>query len=145
VFAIVGLVDLLYQYWVHTEHIGKLGWFDRWFCSPSNHRVHHASNPQYLDKNMGMVLIIWDKIFGTYQAELDDVKPVYGLTKNIGSDNPLTVIAYEWKNISRDMKKQLTWKQRMMYIFGPPGWSHDGSTKTSKQMMAELESLKGNN
>jgi alkylglycerol monooxygenase len=67
VFGIVALVDLLYQYWVHTEHVPKLGWFDRWFCSPSNHRVHHAVNDNYLDKNYGGILIVWDRLFGTFQ------------------------------------------------------------------------------
>jgi alkylglycerol monooxygenase len=76
VFGIVALVDLLYQFWVHTEHVGKLGWFDRWFCSPSNHRVHHAVNDRYVDRNYGGVLIIWDRIFGSFKEE--DEKCVYG-------------------------------------------------------------------
>jgi alkylglycerol monooxygenase len=67
VFGTVALVDLLYQFWVHTEQVGKLGWFDRWFCSPSNHRVHHAVNDGYLDKNYGGILILWDRLFGTFQ------------------------------------------------------------------------------
>jgi alkylglycerol monooxygenase len=69
VFGIVALVDLLYQYWVHTEHVPKLGWFDRWFCSPSNHRVHHAVNDNYLDKNYGGILIVWDRLFGTFRTK----------------------------------------------------------------------------
>ena len=78
VFGVVALVDLLYQYWVHTQHIGKLGWFDRWFCAPSNHRVHHAVNERYLDKNYGGILIVWDRLFGSF-AEEDPREPcVYG-------------------------------------------------------------------
>jgi alkylglycerol monooxygenase len=78
VFGIVALVDLLYQFWVHTEHVPKLGWFDRWFCSPSNHRVHHAVNDNYLDKNYGGILIVWDRLFGTFRDE-DLAEPcVYG-------------------------------------------------------------------
>ena len=76
VFGIVALIDLLYQFWVHTEHVGKLGWFDRWFCSPSNHRVHHAVNDSYLDRNYGGILIIWDRLFGSFKEE--DEKCVYG-------------------------------------------------------------------
>ncbi len=71
VFGTVALIDLLYQFWVHTEHVGKLAWFDRWFCSPSNHRVHHAVNDQYLDKNYGGVLVVWDRIFGSFQDEAE--------------------------------------------------------------------------
>ena len=69
VFGVVALIDLLYQYWVHTEQVGKLGWFDRWFCSPSNHRVHHAVNDGYLDRNYGGILIVWDRLFGSFQEE----------------------------------------------------------------------------
>ncbi len=76
VFGVVALIDLLYQFWVHTEHVGKLGWFDRWFCSPSNHRVHHAVNDRYLDRNYGGILIIWDRLFGSFKEE--DEKCVYG-------------------------------------------------------------------
>ena len=76
VFGVVALIDLLYQFWVHTEHVGKLGWFDRWFCSPSNHRVHHAVNDRYLDRNYGGILIVWDRLFGSFQEE--DEKCVYG-------------------------------------------------------------------
>ena len=77
VFGVVALIDLLYQFWVHTEHVGKLGWFDRWFCSPSNHRVHHAVNDRYLDRNYGGILIIWDRLFGSFQEE-DETSCVYG-------------------------------------------------------------------
>src|SRR3989344_1087552 len=78
VFGVVALIDLLYQFWVHTEQVGKLGWFDRWFCSPSNHRVHHAVNDAYMDKNYGGILILWDRVFGTFKDEDDQEKCVYG-------------------------------------------------------------------
>ena len=87
VFGVVALVDLLYQFWVHTEQVGKLGWFDRWFCSPSNHRVHHAVNDAYLDKNYGGILILWDRLFGTFEEEKEPC--VYGTRGLLNSWDPL--------------------------------------------------------
>ncbi|MBN8488548.1 MAG: sterol desaturase family protein, partial [Burkholderiales bacterium] len=89
VFGTVGLIDLLYQFWVHTRQIGRLGWFDRWFCSPSNHRVHHAVNDRYLDHNYGGILMVWDRLFGTFIDE-DDAEPiVYGTRAPLASWDPL--------------------------------------------------------
>ncbi len=90
VYAVVALIDLLYQFWVHTQQIGKLGWFDRWFCSPSNHRVHHAVNDPYLDRNYGGILVIWDRMFGSFQEELDREPCVYGTRDALRSWNPWT-------------------------------------------------------
>jgi sterol desaturase/sphingolipid hydroxylase (fatty acid hydroxylase superfamily) len=127
----------VYGFWVHTETVGKLPtWFEFIFVTPSHHRVHHASNVEYLDSNMGMVLIIWDRIFGTYRPELDNVKVRYGLTKNLDSFHPAKVVFHEWKSIAYDVKKSVRLKDKLMYIFGPPGWSHDGSSSTSKQLRA---------
>ncbi len=124
---------------VHTKYINKMPrWFEAIFVSPSHHRVHHASNIRYLDKNMGMCLIIWDKIFGTFQEELaaDPVK--YGLTKPIENDNnPVDVIFHEWKNMGKDVAKKTSFINRLKYIFMPPGWSHDGSSKTASQLRKE--------
>jgi sterol desaturase/sphingolipid hydroxylase (fatty acid hydroxylase superfamily) len=128
----------VYGFWVHTETVGKLPtWFEFIFVTPSHHRVHHASNVEYLDSNMGMVLIIWDRIFGTFRPELDNVKVRYGLTKNLDSFHPIKVVFHEWKAISSDIKKSDKLKDKLMYIFGPPGWSHDGSSSTSKQLRAK--------
>lgn len=128
----------VYGFWVHTETVGKLPtWFEFIFVTPSHHRVHHASNVEYLDSNMGMVLIIWDRIFGTYRPELDNVKVRYGLTKNLDSFHPAKVVFHEWKSIAYDVKKSDRLKDKLMYIFGPPGWSHDGSSSTSKQLRAK--------
>ena len=106
--------------------------------TPSHHRVHHGSNPKYLDKNMGMFLVIWDKLFGTFQPELsaETYQPIaYGLTKNIENPNAITVIFHEWKQIWQDMtQKGISFRARLRYLFGPPGWSHDGSRFTSAQM-----------
>lgn len=123
---------------VHTELVHKMGWLEYIMVTPSHHRVHHGSNPKYLDKNMGMFLVIWDKLFGTFQPELtaDDYQPItYGLTKNVQDPNPFTLIFHEWKEIWRDVTQQgISFRTRLRYLFGPPGWSHDGSRETSKQM-----------
>src|SRR5436190_20006523 len=123
----------------HTQTVKKLGFLEYIIVTPSHHRVHHGSNPRYLDKNMGMFLIIWDKMFGTFQAE-EETDPVkYGLTTNIESHNPLTMVFHEWKNILHDLfTKKAPLKAKIMYVFGPPGWSHDGSRKTSSQLREEL-------
>src|SRR5450432_3137262 len=123
---------------VHTEKINKLGWLEYILVTPSHHRVHHASNPKYLDKNMGMFLIIWDKLFGTFQKELPDEEyqqKKYGLTKPIQRETPVTLVFHEWKNILKDVsRKDIPWRIKWNYIFGPPGWSHDGSSLTSNQL-----------
>lgn len=123
---------------VHTEMIGKLGWLEYIFVTPSHHRVHHASNPKYLDKNMGMFLIIWDKLFGTFQAELpkENYQPIkYGLTKNIENPNAVNIVFHEWKQMWKDVFQEgISLRDRLGYLFGPPGWSHDGSRHTSEEM-----------
>jgi sterol desaturase/sphingolipid hydroxylase (fatty acid hydroxylase superfamily) len=128
---------------VHTEKINKLGWLEYVLVTPSHHRVHHASNVKYLDKNMGMFLIIWDKLFGTFQPELSPEnyqELQYGLTKPIEKETPVTIVFHEWKNIWKDLKrKDLNFKDKLGYLFGPPGWSHDGSRQTS----AALRQLEG--
>ncbi|CAL2078212.1 sterol desaturase family protein [Tenacibaculum sp. 190524A02b] len=129
----------------HTNFIkSKLGLWGYIFVTPSHHRVHHASNTKYLDKNMGMVLIIWDRIFGTFQAEEDEMeyeKLKFGLTKDLEDRGPINVIFHEWKEIFKDFfvrKKDLPIAIRIKYVFMPPGWSHDGSSKTSKELQKEL-------
>lgn len=123
---------------VHTDHIGKLGWLEYIFVTPSHHRVHHASNVLYLDKNMGMFLIIWDKMFGTFQEELpnEHYEPIkYGLTTPLETQHPGHVIMHEWKSIVKDMlRKDINFKQKIGYLLGPPSWSHDGSRKTSEEL-----------
>jgi sterol desaturase/sphingolipid hydroxylase (fatty acid hydroxylase superfamily) len=125
----------IYGILIHTQYIGKLGFLEYFMSTPSHHRVHHGSNIAYLDKNMGMVFIIWDRLFGTFQKEEEVVK--YGLTSNIQSHHPITVIFHEWKAIYEDLKLAPDFKSKWMYVFGPPGWSHDGSKKTSDQLRAE--------
>jgi sterol desaturase/sphingolipid hydroxylase (fatty acid hydroxylase superfamily) len=126
---------------VHTKYIRKMPrWFEAVFVSPSHHRVHHASNIRYLDKNMGMCLIIWDRMFGTFQEEISSDPIRYGLTKPVEhADNPLRVIFHEWQNIGRDMRKKTPLLTKIKYMLMPPGWSHDGSTKTANELRKELK------
>jgi sterol desaturase/sphingolipid hydroxylase (fatty acid hydroxylase superfamily) len=121
---------------VHTQHIKKMPrWFERFFVSPSHHRVHHASNVLYLDKNMGMCLIIWDKLFGSFQEEVEEEPVKYGLTKAVESINhPVKIIFHEWQAIGKDLQKKTSFANKLRYIFKPPGWSHDGSSKTAREM-----------
>lgn len=132
----------IYGILIHTQYINKLGFLEYFMATPSHHRVHHASNTIFLDKNMGMVLIIWDKIFGTFASE-DDLKGEqirFGLTKNIERPNhPVDIVFHEWVNIADDMKKDIPFTTKLKYVFMPPGWSHDGSRKTSKQLREELK------
>jgi sterol desaturase/sphingolipid hydroxylase (fatty acid hydroxylase superfamily) len=130
-------ITQIYGILIHTQYVGKLGILDYFFATPSNHRVHHGSNVRYLDKNMGMIFIFWDRLFGTYQEETEDV--VYGLTTNIPDHKPTTVVFHEWKAIWDDVKSAPNLSAKLGYVFGPPGWSHDGSRKTSEQLRAEMK------
>jgi sterol desaturase/sphingolipid hydroxylase (fatty acid hydroxylase superfamily) len=122
VFGTVALIDLLYQYWVHTQQIGKLGWFDRWFCAPSNHRVHHAVNDRYLDKNYGGILIVWDRLFGSFAPE-DDAEPcVYGTRAPLRSWNPLWANLHVYRDLVRDSFRARSWADKLRVWLKPPGW-----------------------
>ncbi len=119
--AIISLLFVAqYQTWIHTERIVKLGWLDEVFNTPSVHRVHHGSNNKYLDKNYGGILILWDKLFGTFQRE--EEKVVYGLTKNINTNNPISINFIEYNNILKDIKRCRTWKDRFKIVFGNLIW-----------------------
>ena len=126
-------ISLLYQFWIHTELINRLPAPIEWvFNTPSHHRVHHGSDLAYLDKNHAGVLIIWDRLFGTFQPEQH--RPTYGLTKNVGSYNPVRIAFHEWGDIGRDLRRAGSLRHALGYLFGPPGWSHDGSRQTTKQL-----------
>ena len=120
VFGIVALIDLLYQFWVHTEQIGKLGWFDRVFCSPSNHRVHHAVNDPYLDKNYGGILVLWDRLFGSFQVETEPC--VYGTRGQLNSWDPLWANFEVYSALARDAWHTRNWGDKVRIWFKPPGW-----------------------
>ncbi len=128
---------------VHTDIIGKLGPLEHLFVTPSHHRVHHACNAKYLDKNMGMFLIIWDKLFGTFQKELsaEEYEPIqYGLVSHIKKPNAVNIVFHEWKSIKSDVKRSdIGWREKIKYVLKAPGWSHDGSRQTSEQMRSKLE------
>lgn len=126
-------ISLIYQFWIHTEFVGKLGPLEWVFNTPSHHRVHHASDLKYLDKNYGGIFIIWDRLFGTFEAE--DELPTYGLLSNIETYNPFKIAMHEWIALWRDVSAPgLSLRQRLGYVFGPPGWSHDGRKLTVKQL-----------
>lgn len=122
VFGTVALIDLLYQFWVHTQQVGKLGWFDRWFCSPSNHRVHHAVNDRYLDRNYGGILIVWDRLFGSFEEERDDEPCVYGTRAPLRSFDPLWANLEVYAALARDAWHACSWWDKLRIWFMPPGW-----------------------
>jgi sterol desaturase/sphingolipid hydroxylase (fatty acid hydroxylase superfamily) len=119
-FAIAGLVVLLYQFWIHTEHVGKLGWFDRVFSSPSNHRVHHAVNDQYIDRNYGGMLVIWDRMFGTFAEEKEPC--IYGTRAQLDSWNPGWAVAHTYAGLFQDVWHARNWFDKLRILFKPPGW-----------------------
>ncbi|NOX72853.1 MAG: sterol desaturase family protein, partial [Alphaproteobacteria bacterium] len=122
--AIIGLILVAqYQHWIHTERVHKLGWLDEVFNTPSVHRVHHGSNRQYLDKNYGGILMLWDKLFGTYQREVEDV--TYGLTRNISTNNPVTINIAEFRLLWRDMRKCRSFGDKLRMCFGGLSWRPD--------------------
>ncbi|EIL97109.1 hypothetical protein RHOFW104T7_00800 [Rhodanobacter thiooxydans] len=123
VFVVVALIDLLYQFWVHTEQIGRLGWFDRVFCSPSNHRAHHAVNDRYLDRNYGGILIVWDRLFGSFVEEDANDPPVYGTRSPLRSWNPLWANAEVYWKTAQDAWRARRWRDKLLVWLKPPGWS----------------------
>lgn len=132
-------ISLLYQFWIHTEAIDKMPkWFEAIFNTPSHHRVHHGNNPIYLDRNHAGILIIWDKLFGTFQPELETEKVTYGLVKNIKTFNPIKIAFLEWIYMFRDaLSGRKSLKNRLLYLIKPPGWKHDGTGKISDDLREE--------
>ena len=122
VFAVVALIDLLYQFWVHTEQVGRLGWFDRWFCAPSNHRVHHAVNDVYLDRNSGGVFLVWDRLFGTWAEEDPAVPCVYGTRAPLRSWNPIRANLQIYAELGRESWRATRWRDKLRVWLKPPGW-----------------------
>ncbi len=130
VFTVLSL-NLLYQFMLHTTWIPKLGWFEYVFNTPSSHRVHHASNAEYLDANYGGVLIVFDRLFGTYVEERADLPCIYGLTKPVNSNNPLYIAFHEWIAMGRDLWQAKTWRERVLRVVGPPGWKPGAEVRAS--------------
>lgn len=138
--AMIGFVsalNLIYQFWIHTEAIGRLHpWVEAVMNTPSHHRVHHATNPRYLDKNYAGVFIIWDRLFGTFEAESEAEPCRYGIVRNLGTFNPLTVSLHEWWGILKDLWTAKSWRARALFLLAPPGWSPDGSRETTDTIKA---------
>lgn len=128
-----GALNAIYQFFLHTESVHKLPrWYEAIFNTPSHHRVHHGKNPQYLDSNYAGTFIIWDKLFGTFVPESEDSYPDYGLVKDFETFNPFKIFIHEYWGILKDVfGRNRSLKSRLLYILAPPGWSHDGSRKTS--------------
>ncbi|MEP3297146.1 MAG: sterol desaturase family protein [Pseudoruegeria sp.] len=135
----VGGINLIYQFWIHTEAIGKLPhWIEAIMNTPSHHRVHHGRNPRYLDANYAGVFIIWDRLFGTFVPEQDNDKVDYGLVNNIGTFNPLRVAFHEWVSVYKDMTQPgISIGQRFGYALNPPGWRHDDPGRGSEALKAD--------
>ena len=115
-------INLIYQFWIHTEAIGRLGPLEKILNTPSHHRVHHGVNPQYIDRNHGSILIIWDRLFGTFEPEGERV--VYGLTRNIKTFNPLRIAAHEHREMLSDVWHSRGWRERLSYVVRGPGWAY---------------------
>ena len=138
VLLMIGL-SLTYQFWTHTEAVRRLpAWYEAIFNTPSHHRVHHGSNTRYLDRNHAGVLILWDKLFGTFSAEVEEEPVVYGLTENLGTFNPFWVLVHGYADLWRDMRRATRWRDRWRYLVRAPGWSHDGPDKRAKTLRAQL-------
>jgi sterol desaturase/sphingolipid hydroxylase (fatty acid hydroxylase superfamily) len=132
----VGGVNLVYQFWIHTEAIGRLPrWFEAVMNTPSHHRVHHATNPRYLDANYAGAFIVWDRIFGTFVPEVEDEPIRYGIVRQLGTFNLLWSAFHEWIGIARDVWSA-PWPHKLSYLWRPPGWSHDSSRETSDSIRA---------
>ena len=141
--AICGGFNLIYQFWIHTEAIGRMPrWFEAVMNTPSHHRVHHATNPRYLDRNYAGVFIVWDKLFGSFEAE---VRPEeggerirYGIVRQLGTFNLIWSVFHEWVAIAQDMWRA-PWQHKLSYLLREPGWSHDASRETSGMIRARWE------
>ena len=133
---IMQAISLVYQFFPHTKLVGKLGPIEWIFNTPSHHRVHHATQVQYLDKNHAGILIIWDRMFGTFQKEIE--VPIYGITENINSFSPLKIASHEYISLWQDIRRSKKLSDKIKYLINPPGWSHDGENRTSKELQRQL-------
>ncbi len=130
-------VTLIYEFWIHAPWIPKLGWFEYMFNSPSSHRVHHGANLEYLDANYGGVLIVFDRLFGTYVAERDDIKIRYGLVEPELSNNPIKIEFVEWRKLLKDLLSARSLRAVLGYLIMPPGWRADGKHQTTEALRGQ--------
>ncbi len=131
-------IQAIYQFHLHTKSIPHLGFLEKFMNTPRQHQVHHSCNYEYLDKNHGGFLNIFDRIYGSYLDLNEKIDPQFGVLKPPMSFNPLVIVSHEFGNIWKDVRKARKWKDRLMYVFGPPGWSPDGSTLTARQIQRQL-------
>jgi sterol desaturase/sphingolipid hydroxylase (fatty acid hydroxylase superfamily) len=132
-------ISLIYQFFIHTQEVRTLGPLEWVLNTPSHHRVHHATNVRYLDKNHGGIFIVWDRLFGTFAAEDEREPPVYGITKNLETFHVPTIAFHEWRALWNDVKRAPSLTTKLAYVFAPPGYSHDGRSLTSKQMLERAQ------
>jgi sterol desaturase/sphingolipid hydroxylase (fatty acid hydroxylase superfamily) len=141
--AMVGFVvglNLVYQFWIHTEQVGRMPcWFEAVMNTPSHHRVHHATNPRYLDRNFAGVFIVWDRLFGTFEPENAAERPRYGIVRNLATLNPLWAAVHEWVAIARDLGRARSVGEIAGYTLGPPGWKPGGGAETADAIRAEWD------
>ena len=141
--ATCGAVNLIYQFWIHTEAVGRLPrWIEAVMNTPSHHRVHHAINPVYLDRNYAGVFIVWDRLFATFQPERDDQRIQYGIVRQLGSFNVLWAVFHEWIGMAKDVWRA-PWRHKLSYLVRAPGWTHDGSRDTSDTIRARWQEREG--
>jgi sterol desaturase/sphingolipid hydroxylase (fatty acid hydroxylase superfamily) len=125
-------INTIYQFWIHTEVIDRTGPLEWVLNTPSHHRVHHGRNVEYLDRNYGGILIVFDRLFGSFEPERAAVD--YGLTKNLDSFNPIVVAFHDWQAMIRQLRSARSWREALGYVFQPPGWSPNGESLTARQM-----------
>lgn len=132
-------LNLIYQFWIHTEAIKRFPrWFEAVMNTPSHHRVHHATNPRYLDANYAGVFIVWDRLFGTFVPEVDEEPIRYGIVRQLGTFNLLYAVFHEWIGIAKDVWSA-PWRHKLSYLWREPGWSHDGSRDTTDTIRARWQ------
>ncbi|MEC9066537.1 MAG: sterol desaturase family protein [Pseudomonadota bacterium] len=140
--AICAGFNLVYQFWIHTEAVGRMPrWFEAVMNTPSHHRVHHATNPRYLDRNYAGVFIVWDKLFGTFEPEHAGEPIRYGIVRQLGSFNLLWAAFHEWAAMLDDIRRA-PWRHKLSYLLRAPGWSHDASRETSDEIRARWRARK---
>lgn len=141
-FVAVGALNLVYQFWVHTRHVPKLGWYENIFVTPSNHRVHHAQNQVYIDRNYGGVFITWDRLFGTFQEELEDEPCIYGIRKPLKSWNPVWANLHFYWQLIKDAWRTDSWKAKFVIWFKPTGWRPEDVAEKYPMTPADLSKFK---
>jgi sterol desaturase/sphingolipid hydroxylase (fatty acid hydroxylase superfamily) len=141
--AFVHGINLVYQFWIHTEAIDRFPrWFEAVMNTPSHHRVHHATNARYLDANYAGVFIVWDRMFRSFVAETKEDAPRYGIVGNIASFNPVRIALHGWVSLAQDLVRAKSLREAALYLLAPPGWSPDGSRDTSETIKARWAEIR---